>query len=117
MGGHFLADKIGKTGESTESYFPKYLTYSSQQHEKAERQQKTSRVQFCSNLVPNHFTGLSVAPRSLADSVHGFDYILGIFEKRPQGSDEVKNCIQGPRLKAWTRKSPIRGNHWVDGYP
>ena len=44
--------------------------YSSQQHEKAERQQKTSRVQFCSNLVPNHFTGLSVAPRSLADSVH-----------------------------------------------
>ena len=45
-------------------------TYSSQQHEKAERQQKSSRVLFCSNLVPNHFTGLSVAPRSLADSVH-----------------------------------------------
>ena len=44
--------------------------YSSQQYEKAERQQKTSRVQFCSNLVPNHFTGLSLAPPSLADSVH-----------------------------------------------
>ena len=44
--------------------------YSSQQQEKAERQQKTSRVQFCSNLVPNHVTGLSVAPQSLADSVH-----------------------------------------------
>ena len=49
---------------------PGLSAYSSQQHEKAERQQKTSRVQFCSNLVPNHFTGLSVAPRSLADSVH-----------------------------------------------
>ena len=44
--------------------------YSSQQQEKAVRQQKTSRLQFCSNLVPNHFTGLSVAPRSLADNVH-----------------------------------------------
>ena len=44
--------------------------YSSQKQEKAERQQKTSLVQFCSNLVPNHFTGLSVAPRFLADRVH-----------------------------------------------
>ena len=49
---------------------PGLSAYSSQQQEKAERQQKTSRVQFCSNLVPNHFTGLLVAPRSLADSVH-----------------------------------------------
>ena len=49
---------------------PGLSAYSSQQQEKAERQQKTSRVQSCSNLVPNHFTGLSVAPRSLADSVH-----------------------------------------------
>ena len=49
---------------------PGLSAYSSQQQEKAERQQKTSRVQLCSNLVPNHFTGLSVAPRSLTDSVH-----------------------------------------------
>ena len=21
--------------------------------------------------------------------------------------------LQGPRLMAWTQKSPIRGNHWV----
>ena len=55
---------------------PGLSAYSSQQHEKAERQQKTSRVQFCSNLVPNHFTGLSVAPRSLADSVHGKTLII-----------------------------------------
>ena len=49
---------------------PGLSAYSSQQQEKAERQQKASLVQFCSNLVPNHFTGLSVAPQSLADSVH-----------------------------------------------
>ena len=49
---------------------PGLSAYSNQQQEKAERQQKTSRVQFCSNVVPNHSTGLSVAPRSLADSVH-----------------------------------------------
>ena len=41
---------------------PGLSAYSSQQHEKAERQQKTSRVQFCSNLVPNH---ANYAPRSL----------------------------------------------------
>ena len=44
---------------------PGLSAYSSQQQQKAERQQKSSRVQFCSNLVPNHFTGLSLAPRSL----------------------------------------------------
>ena len=30
--------------------------------------------------------------------------------------DEVKNSmglLQGPRLMAWTTKSPIWGNHWV----
>jgi hypothetical protein len=57
---------------------PGLSAYSSQQHEKAERQQKTSRVQFCSNLVPNHFTVLSVAPRSLADSVHWFEMCKNI---------------------------------------
>ena len=39
-----------------------------------------------------------------------------IFDKRLQGCDEVKNSIgllQGPRLMAWTKKSPIQGNHWV----
>ena len=58
---------------------PGLSAYSSQQQEKAERQQKTSRVQFCSNLVPNHFTGLSVAPRSLADSVHSLKKKLKLF--------------------------------------
>jgi hypothetical protein len=38
-----------------------------------------------------------------------------IFDKQLEGSDEVKNSIglQGPRLMAWTTKSPIRGNHWL----
>ena len=46
-------------------------------------------------------------------------WLFGIFDKnRPaaQGSNEVKNSrdlLQGPRLMAWTTKSPIRGNHWV----
>ena len=43
-------------------------------------------------------------------------WLFGIFDKRPQGCDEVKNSmglLQGPRLMAWTTKSPIRGNHWV----
>ena len=38
------------------------------------------------------------------------------FDKSPQGWDEVKNSIgllQGPRLMAWTTKSPIQRNHWV----
>ena len=33
----------------------------------------------------------------------------------PQGFNAVKNSmglLQGPRLMAWTTKSPIRGNHW-----
>ena len=60
---------------------PGLSAYSSQQQEKAERQQKTSRVQFCSNLVPNHFTGLSVAPRSLADSVHKEKLLLNLASK------------------------------------
>ena len=39
-----------------------------------------------------------------------------VFDKRPKGCDEVKNSmglLQGPRLMAWTTKSPIRQNHWV----
>ena len=43
-------------------------------------------------------------------------WLFWIFDKRPQGCDEVKNSmghLQGPRLMAWTTKSPIRGNHWV----
>ena len=43
-------------------------------------------------------------------------WLFGIFDKRPQGCYEVKNSIgllQGPRLMAWTTKSPVRGNHWV----
>ena len=43
-------------------------------------------------------------------------WLFGIFDKRPQGCDEVKNSmglLQGPRLMAWTTKSPIRENHWV----
>ena len=39
-----------------------------------------------------------------------------IFDKRTQGCNEVKNSmglLQGPRLMAWTTKSPIRRNHWV----
>ena len=43
-------------------------------------------------------------------------WLLGIFDKHPQGCDEVKNfmgILHGPRLMAWTTKSPIRGNHWV----
>ena len=45
-----------------------------------------------------------------------FIWQFGIFEKRPQGCDEVKNSIgllQGPRLMVWTTKSPIWGNRWV----
>ena len=41
---------------------PGLSAYSSQQQENAERQQKTSLLQFCSNLVPNHSI---YAPRSL----------------------------------------------------
>ena len=43
-------------------------------------------------------------------------WVFGIFDKHPQGCYEVKNSmglLQGPRLMAWTTKSPIRGNHWV----
>ena len=43
-------------------------------------------------------------------------WLFGIFDKRPQGCDEVKNSmglLQGPRLMAWTTKSPILENHWV----
>ena len=43
-------------------------------------------------------------------------WLFGIFDKRPQGCYEVKNSmghLQGPRLIAWTTKSPIQGNHWV----
>ena len=43
-------------------------------------------------------------------------WLSGIFDKRQQGCDEVKNSIghlHGPRLMALTTKSPIRGNHWV----
>ena len=39
-----------------------------------------------------------------------------IFDKCPQGCDEVKNTmgiLHGPRLMTWTTKSPIPGNHWV----
>ena len=46
---------------------------------------------------------------------YGFDY-LGFFDKRPQGCHEVKNSmglLQGPRMMAWTTKSPILENHWV----
>ena len=45
---------------------PGLSAYSSQQQEKAERQQKTSRVQFCSNLVPNHAIYVAIyVPQSL----------------------------------------------------
>ena len=43
-------------------------------------------------------------------------WLFGIFDKRPQGCYEVKNSLghlQGPRLMAWTTKSPIRENRWV----
>ena len=43
-------------------------------------------------------------------------WLFGIFDKHPQGCDEVKNSmglLQGPRLMTWTTKSQIRGNHWV----
>ena len=43
-------------------------------------------------------------------------WLFGIFDKCPQGWDEVKNSmglLQGPRLMAWTTKSPILENHWV----
>ena len=43
-------------------------------------------------------------------------WLFGIFDKRPQGCYEVKysmGLLQGPRLMAWTTKSPIQGNHWV----
>ena len=43
-------------------------------------------------------------------------WLFGIFDKRPQGCDEIKTSmglLQGPRLIAWTTKSPIRRNHWV----
>ena len=43
-------------------------------------------------------------------------WLFWIFDKCPQWSDEVKNSmglLQGPRLMAWTTKSPIRENHWV----
>ena len=43
-------------------------------------------------------------------------WLFWIFDKHPQGCDEVKNSmglLQGPRLMTWTTKSPIRGNHWV----
>ena len=43
-------------------------------------------------------------------------WLFGIFDKPPQGCNQVKNSmglLQGPRLMAWTTKSPIRGNHWV----
>ena len=43
-------------------------------------------------------------------------WLFGIFDKRPQGCYEVKNSmghLQGPRMMAWTTKSPIRGNRWV----
>ena len=43
-------------------------------------------------------------------------WLFGIFDKPSQGCDEVKNSmglLQGPRLMAWTTKSPIWGNHWV----
>ena len=39
-------------------------------------------------------------------------WLFGIFDKPPQGCDEVKNSM-GPRLMAWTLKSSIQGNHWV----
>ena len=42
---------------------------------------------------------------------YGFDYFK-IFDKRPQGCDEVKNSM-GPRLMAWTTKSLILEHHWV----
>jgi hypothetical protein len=41
---------------------------------------------------------------------------FGIFDKRLQGCDEVKNSmglLQGPRLMAWTTKRTIPGKHWV----
>ena len=43
-------------------------------------------------------------------------WLFGIFDKGPQGCNEVKNSmglLQGPRLMAWTTKSPILENHWV----
>ena len=43
-------------------------------------------------------------------------WLFGIFDKHPQGCDEVKTLmglLQGPRLMAWTTKSPILENHWV----
>ena len=42
--------------------------------------------------------------------------LFGIFDAHLQGCDEVKNSmglLQGPRLMAWTTKSPIVENHWV----
>ena len=43
-------------------------------------------------------------------------WLFGIFDKRPQGCNEIKTSmglLQGSRLRAWTTKSPIQGNHWV----
>ena len=43
-------------------------------------------------------------------------WLFGIFDKRPQGCNEIKTSmglLQGFRLRAWTTKSPIQGNHWV----
>ena len=41
---------------------------------------------------------------------------FGIFDKHPQGCDEVKNSmglLKRPRPTAWTKKCPIWGNHQV----
>ena len=43
-------------------------------------------------------------------------WLFGIFDKHPQGCNEIKTSmglLQGFRLRAWTTKSPIQGNHWV----
>ena len=59
---------------------------------------------FCRKLLKNfHFSTLWI-------------WLFEIFDQRPQGCDEVKTSmglLLGPRLMAWTTKSPIRRNHWV----
>ena len=63
---------------------------------------------------PNHYKKpVFMFMRNYKDFFSFFDLMdLTIWE----GCDEVKNSmglLQGPRLMAWTTKSPIRGNHWV----
>ena len=73
---------------------------------------------------PNHYKNLflcswEITNKSFRGKLHKnfhfstlWIWLFGIFDKRPQGCYEVKNSM-GPRLMAWTTKSPIRVNHWV----